>query len=303
MTRGGAEGECNYPHLADGVRTVAAMSDDQRRRYLDQDFYVDFASMRAIRHELNQLPGLPSARKPRSFIVVGESQMGKTTVLEEFERDHPATDNPAGEFAKIPVLRVQFAEDGGKGLWNELSGALNIVVPATAAWTRHKREVLKVIVDNEVKVFVVDEMANMMSYSKKTQDIALNGIKYLMNHHRRPIVLGATPEVFNAINVDPQIRNRFKLLILRRLEPGEELAEFLRSWEKCLPLRKASKLDEKKLMAAIHTITLGLVGDIVEALKMAAKYAIGRGEAITVDVLNEMGWVTQDDNDEAVASL
>jgi AAA+ superfamily predicted ATPase len=162
---------------------------------------------------------------------------------------------------------------------------------------------LKTIVDVEVKVFVVDEMANMMSYSKKTQDIALNGIKYLMNHHQRPIVLGATPEVYQVIKVDPQIRNRFKLLILRRLEPDEEMAEFLRNWEKCLPLRKASKLDEKKLMAAIHMITQGLVGDIVEALKMAAKYAIGRGEAITVEVLDEMGWVTQEDNDEAVRSL
>jgi len=303
MTEGSANGECNYPHLAEGVRAVAALSDDQRRRYLDQDFYVDFASMRAIRGELNQLPGLPDARKPRSFIVVGESQMGKSTVLEEFERDHQAGDNPEGEFAKAPVLRVQFAEDGGKGLWNELSGALNIVVPSSASWTRHKKMVLKTIVDVEVKVFVVDEIANMMSYAKNTQDIALNGIKYLMNHHKRPIVLGATPEVYKVIKVDPQIRNRFKLLILRRLEPDDEMAEFLRNWEKCLPLRSASNLDEKKLMAAIHKITLGLVGDIVEALKMAAKYAIGREEAITVEVLKEMGWVTQDDNDEAVGSL
>ncbi|CAN5213605.1 hypothetical protein BH11PSE10_BH11PSE10_16890 [soil metagenome] len=303
MTEGSANGECTYPHLAEGVRAVAALSDDQRRRYLDQDFYVDFASMRAIRGELNQLPGLPDARKPRSFIVVGESQMGKSTVLEEFERDHQASDNPEGEFAKAPVLRVQFAEDGGKGLWNELSGALNIVVPSSASWTRHKKMVLKTIVDVEVKVFVVDEIANMMSYAKNTQDIALNGIKYLMNHHKRPIVLGATPEVYKVIKVDPQIRNRFKLLILRRLEPDDEMAEFLRNWEKCLPLRSASNLDEKELMAAIHKITLGLVGDIVEALKMAAKYAIGREEAITVEVLKEMGWVTQDDNDEAVGSL
>ncbi len=303
MTEGSADGASDFPHLAEGVRAIAALSDAQRRRYLDQDFYVDFASMRAIREQLNQLPGLPSARKPRSFIIVGESQMGKSTVLEEFERDHKADDEEEGEFARVPVLRVQFAEDGGKGLWNELSGALNIPVPASAAWTRHKKVVLKTIVDVEVKVFVVDEMANMMSYSKKTQDIALNGIKYLMNHHRRPIVLGATPEVYKVIKVDPQIRNRFKLLILRRLEADEEMAEFLRNWEKCLPLRKASNLDEEKLMAAIHKITLGLVGDIVEALKMAAKYAIGRGEAITVDVLNEMGWVTPDDNDDAVGSL
>lgn len=303
MTEGSAQGGPDYPHLAEGVRSVAALSDDQRRSYLDQDFYVDFASMRAIRNELNQLPGLPPARKPRSFIIVGESQMGKSTVLEEFERDNKGDDEKESEFARVPVLRVQFAEDGGKGLWNELSGALNIVVPATAAWTRHKKEVLKTIVNVEVKVFVVDEMANIMSYGKNTQDIALNGIKYLMNHHQRPIVLGATPEVYKVIKVDPQIRNRFKLLLLRRLEPDEEMAEFLRNWEKCLPLRKASNLDEKKLMAAIHKITLGLVGDIVEALKMAAKYAIGRGEAITVEVLNEMGWVTQDDNDEAVGSL
>ena len=303
MTEGGANEECEYPHLAKEVRVVAALSDDQRRRYLEQDFYVDFASMRAIRQQLNQLPGLPPARKPRSFIIVGESQMGKSTVLEEFERDHHGGDNEDGEFARVPVLRVQFAEDGGKGLWNELSGALNVVVPATAPWTRHKKEVLKTIVNVDVKVFVVDEMANMMSYAKNTQDIALNGIKYLMNHHKRPIVLGATPEVYQVIKVDPQIRNRFKLLILRRLEPDEEMAEFLRNWEKCLPLRKASNLDGEEMMKAIHKITLGLVGDIVEALKMAAKYAIGNGEMITVDVLNKMGWVTQHDNDEAVASL
>lgn len=303
MTEGSAKGECDYPHLAVGVRPIAALSDDQRRRYLEQDFYVDFASMRVIREKLNRLPRLPNARKPRSFIVVGESQMGKSTVLEEFERDHKADDNKDGEFAKVPVLRVQFAEDGGKGLWNELSSALNISVPATASWMRHKTMVLKTIVDVEVNVFVVDEMANMMSYSKKTQDIALNGIKYLMNHHRRPIVLGATPEVYEVIKVDPQIKNRFKLLILRRLAPDEEMAEFLNNWEKCLPLRKPSNLGEKKLMTAIHKITQGLVGDIVDALKMAADYAIGRGEAITTNVLDEMGWVTHDDDDDAVGTL
>jgi hypothetical protein len=45
------------------------------------------------------------------------------------------------------------------------------------------------------------------------------------------------------------------------------------------------------------------VGDIVEVLKMAANHAIGNGETITVEVLNEMGWVTQDDQDDAVGSL
>ncbi len=150
MTEGSTEGACDYPHLTEGVRAVAALSDDQRRRYLDQDFFVDFASMREIRKELNQLPGLPPARKPRSFIIVGESQMGKSTVLEEFERDNKGDDEKESEFARVPVLRIQFAEDGGKGLWNELSGALNVVVPATAAWTRHKKEVLKTIVDVEV---------------------------------------------------------------------------------------------------------------------------------------------------------
>jgi hypothetical protein len=303
MTEAMEQDEGAYPHLLAEVRAIAALSDEKRRRYLDHDFFVDFASMRAIREELAQLPGLPSARKPRSFIVIGESQMGKTTVLEEFEREHPASDNAEGEFASIPVLRVQFAEDGGKGLWNELSGALNVVLPATASWTRHKKKVLETIKDVEVKVFVIDEMANMMSYSKIKQDIALNGIKYLMNHHRRPIVLGATPEVYKVIRLDPQIRNRFKVLVLQRLAPDAEMAEFLANWEKVLPLRKPSNLADEKLVKAIHEITLGLVGDIVEVLKMASKHAIGRGEAITVEVLKEMGWVTQSDVDEAVSSL
>ncbi|MCV2353162.1 TniB family NTP-binding protein [Paucibacter sp. B2R-40] len=292
-----------YLHLLGEVRTIAALSDHERRDYLDHDFFVDFESMRAIREELNQLPGLPSARKPRSFIILGESQMGKSTVLEEFELDHQASDNPEGEFASVPVLRVQFAEDGGKGLWNELSGALNIVLPASASWMRHKMKVLDTIKSVEVKAIVIDEIANMMSYSKDKQDIALNGIKYLMNHHRRPIVLGATPEVYSVIKVDPQIRNRFKVLILRRLKPDEEMAEFLENWEKVLPLRKASNLGEKNIVKAVYDLTLGLTGDIEQVLKMAAKYAIGRGEMITTEVLSEMGWVTQDDVDEAVNSL
>ena len=77
---------------------------------------------------------------------------------------------------------------------------------------------------------------------RKQQEF-LNVIKHLSNELMIPIVGVGTRDALRAIQTDPQIANRFELIILPHWNVDEEYLRLLASYEKVLPLAKPSHFD------------------------------------------------------------
>lgn len=279
--------EQRYPHLAAAVAKVADRDNDSRIDYIRRDRFVFYERAEQVLMELETLYRSEDAVRPQGRLIVGRSLMGKSSILDEFLRNHPATDNLEGDAAVVPVLVVQYPESAKEGIYSEILSKLNVKLPTNAKGQEMRITAVRLLRAVGLKLLLIDELHNVLEGSANSQRRGLNSIKYLMNELRRPVVCAGTIEVLNAIKSDPQMYSRFKRMPLTRFEDDEKFLELLAGFEVLIPLRKASFLHEPKLSTRIYRATMGIVGEVADLLNTAAIYAIENDlECITEEVID-----------------
>lgn len=132
---------------------------------------------------------------------------------------------------------------------------------------------------------------HVLAGSSRKQRRFLNVIKYLANELRIPIVTMGVRDALRAINVDPQLANRFEPTHLPRWKMGEEYQRLLMSFEQAFPLRKESGLARDSLARKLLSLSGGYIGELDRLLSRAARRAIEKGtERITRTLLGEVDW-------------
>ncbi len=294
--------EERYPHLAVAVAVVADLDDEARIAYIRRDRFVPHKRAEEVLTDLEMLYRMEDAVRPQGRLMVGRSLMGKSTIFDEFLRNHRASDNPEGDAAIVPVLLVQYPEAASEGIYPEILAKLNARLPANALSRAQRKAAVDLLRSIDLRVLLIDELHNVLEGSANAQRKGLNSIKYLMNELRRPVVCAGTVEVLNAIKSDPQMHSRLKRLPLARFSDDADFQELLAGFELLLPLRKASGLDGEMLSTQIFQITMGIVGEVADLLNNAAIYAIEEGiECITEEVIKAV--TGQRPTDEEIAAM
>lgn len=292
--------EERYPHLAKAVAAVADLDDSKRIAYIRRDRFVSHKRADEVLTDLEMLYRMEDAVRPQGRLVVGRSLMGKSTIFDEFLRNHRASDNPEGDAAIVPVLLVQYPEAASEGIYPEILAKLNARLPANAQPRAQRKAAVELLRSIGLRVLLVDELHNVLEGSANAQRKGLNSIKYLMNELRRPVVCAGTVEVLNAIKSDPQMHSRLKRQPLLRFQDDLDFQELLAGFELLLPLRKASGLSDETLSTQIFGISMGIVGEVADLLNSAAIFAIKEGvECITTDVINAVTGMRATDEDIA----
>lgn len=294
--------EERYPHLANAVAAVADLDDEIRIAYIRRDRFVSHKRAEEVLTDLEMLYRMEDAVRPQGRLVVGRSLMGKSTIFDEFLRNHRASDNPEGEAAIVPVLLVQYPEAANEGIYPEILAKLNARLPANAQPRAQRKAAVELLRSVGLRVLLIDELHNVLEGSANAQRKGLNSIKYLMNELRRPVVCAGTVEVLNAIKSDPQMYSRLKRLPLARFNDDADFQELLAGFELLLPLRKASGLADEMLSTQIFQVTMGIVGEVADLLNNAAIYAIEEGvECITEEVIKAV--TGQRPTDEEITAM
>lgn len=279
--------EERYSHLAKAVAIVADQDDEARIAYIRRDRFVPHQRAEDVLNDLEMLYRTEDAVRPQGRLIVGRSLMGKSTVFEEFLRNHRASDNPEGDAAIVPVLLVQYPEAASEGVYPEILAKLNARLPVNAQPRVQRKAAVDLLKSIGIRVLLIDELHNVLEGSANAQRKGLNSIKYLMNELRRPVVCAGTVEVLNAIKSDPQMHSRLKRLPLPLFKDDADFQELLAGFELLLPLRKPSGLADEALSTLIFQIAMGIVGEVADLLNAAAIYAIEEGiECITAEVIN-----------------
>ncbi|MBI4990290.1 MAG: TniB family NTP-binding protein [Rhodocyclales bacterium] len=295
--------EERYPHLAPAAAAMADRDTEARIAYILRDRFVPHRQAEEILDELEMLYRMEDAVRPQGRLIVGRSLMGKSTILDEFMRNHRASDNPDGDAAVVPVVQVQFPDQAREGIFPEILSKLNVRLPVNSKSQDLRRHAVDLLRRVGMRLLLIDEFHNVLEGSAQAQRKALNSIKYLMNELRRPVIVAGTVEVLNAVASDEQIHSRLQPMPLARFEDDERFQELLAGFEMLIPLREPSCLPDPVLSSRIYEHTVGIVGNVSDLLSKAAILAIKEGEErITAELIEATKWETRK-NDTKLASI
>jgi hypothetical protein len=276
-------------HLAPEAHAVLELSDEQRIAFLAEDRWIDYPRARKVLQELERLLACPRRTRMPSLLIHGESNIGKSMIIQKFLRDHPQREfyHDTG-MLQLEGLAVEMpSAPTERRVYGQLLLAINAPYRPGDRLAAVESTALTLLRQIKPKMIVGDEVHNLLAGSAREQRASLNLLKFLSNQVPCSIVALGTRDALAAFQTDPQIASRFPGLELPRWQENEDLRGFLAGFERQLPLRKVSRIsDDRAIVSSIMHATSGITGDIAALLSRAAEAAIrARTECITPELL------------------
>lgn len=288
------------------VEVLLLKSDEERIEYITKERWINYPLAQEIIDTLEKLKTYEKNKsRVTSILLVGSSNNGKTSLLNEFMRRNPwydyQSDNPdklTKEFfdkytaTGIPALYILApSEPSETRLYSNILNSIFAPFKESDAIAR-KQYLVEYYLDLlNVDMLIIDEIHNILSGSIAKQKQILNAIKNLSNHLKIPIVLSGTKDALRAVSTDTQISSRFRPIYLKKWKMDKEFISLLATFLTTLPLKKESQILTPNTAMEILEISDGYIGDIVGILKHAAIYAIESGtERITLKEVRECNY-------------
>lgn len=294
--------------LTNEAQEIINKTNEERITYISEDRWIHYPQAEEIIQTLESIKTYEKNKtRVTSILLVGSSNNGKTSLLEEFVRRNPSydyysenSDKLTKEFFDnynaigIPALSILAPNEP-----NESRLYSNILNKIFAPFNERdsvarKQYLVEYYLDLlNVDMLIIDEIHNILSGSVAKQKQVLNAIKNLSNHLKIPIVLSGTKDALRAVSTDTQISSRFRPIYLKKWKMDKEFVSLLATFLKTLPLKKESIILTVNTSMEILEISDGNIGDIVGLLKKAAIYAIkSESERITLKEIKECGYIS-----------
>jgi hypothetical protein len=228
-----------------------------------------------------------------NLLIFGETNNGKTALAQRFVQRHLPRLGDDRNASRVPVVVMQAppAPEERRFYRAILDQAFALFRPSSNIEDL-QRETLRMLSTLSVKMLIIDEIQHVLAGPLLKQRHFLNVIKYMGNELQIPIVAVGTHDAFNAIQIDPQLANRFEPALLPRWTMDDDYLRLLSSFEVALPFEEPSGLMEPPLATKILTLSGGTIGEISTLLRRAALRAIEDGsERITSTTLDSCGYV------------
>jgi hypothetical protein len=279
-------------------------STEERIAHVRRPLFISYPRAIKILDELEQLLTLPKYNRPPNLLIIGKSNNGKSEILREFKRRHPAQERPDGDVTFAPVLFLQ-APPGPdeKQLLDSALRQFNIT-PLKSHTTPQKLEIfIEQLRSSETRVVLVDELHSILAGSTSRQLHVLNTLKYISNETGVSMVFAGTEGARDALATDRELQSRFPERPLPRWKHKDiEYRRLLAQFEMTLPLRTASGLKDAVLAEAVFELSEGYLGGIAEAVREAAIQALTAGEeAITISHLDRLSMQRKGHRDDSEA--
>ena len=279
-------------HLSAEARAVAELDDDRRLAHLAEDHWIDYPRAHQALEDLERLLRCPERTRMPGLLLHGESNIGKSMIIQKFLRAHPAREfNTDTGLQQVDVLAVEMPPaPQERRLYGQLLMALNAPYRPGDRLACVEFTALTQLRKVAPRMIVVDEVHNLLAGSAHEQRASLNLLKFLSNQLRCAIVVLGTRDALAAIQTDAQSASRFPGFELARWQENEDFRRFLAGFERQLPLKQASRITGSRAMvSAIMSATGGITGHISELLSRAAEAAIrSKKECITPELLQSV---------------
>lgn len=281
-----------YAHLKPEVVEYLNLSEAERIDKIRSPRWIGYPEARKIRARLEDLLTYPKSHRMPNLLIVGDTNNGKTMLVNRFCDDHPAEDNVEGEGVVVPVLYVQAPPTPDEGrFYNAILDKLFAMYRPSERVSQKQFQAMKLLRYVGVKMLIVDEIHQILAGHMTKQKTFLNVIKYIGNELQIPIVGVGTKDAFRAIQTDAQLANRFDPAQLPRWQSDKNFLRLLVSFERMLPLKNPSNLHDPALANPIMGMTEGYIGEVSRLLVNAAVAAVQSGkEQIDGKLLESLDW-------------
>lgn len=280
-------------HLIEALHSVALADAPTRVSFIQSNRWIKYPAAERILERLEELLVHPKIGRMPNLLLVGETNNGKSVLLNRFCQLHKPYATHGDEMLVRPVVTVEApSKPDEKKFYRKLLDQLNAPYRLADSMDRMERQVFHVMQHVSARMLIIDEIQNLLAGSSTSQRVFLNMLKGMANELQIVIVAAGTMEARNAMSADPQMSNRFVQKFLPKWHYSEDYLRLLASFERLLPLRKASALTEPALAERIFLMSEGTIGEISGVLIMAALAAIRSGkEFIDCELLDQIDFV------------
>lgn len=288
-----------YAHLDPKALQVIDMEGPERIVLRWSNLWIGYPAIKDIFDRMDIMLMTPPSPRPRNLLLMGESNMGKTTMLRRWaeRKNREAADvesrsdpDALGEWAHIPVVCIETPPKGDEArLYENILDELGFPLPASYSTSTKLRTVVKLIKANRVGIIILDEFHNALAGHFKQLLLFNIIIKNLTNETGIPLVVAGTDMIDQVLHKDDQLHRRFFRMTLERWPYDEDWRKLLRSFQMLIPLRNPSCLDDEGIARTLHEVSSGRIGDLSDILQEAALRAVVSGkERITADMLQPL---------------
>jgi len=276
---------------------------DERVRYLQISRWICYDYAEAILKDLQELLEHPKVLRMPNLLVWGDTNCGKTAIIDRFCQEYPLRQNGEEEADVVPVLYIQAPPiPDERRFYSLILDKLRVPHKTNERADRMMCQILKMFPKLGVRMLIVDEIHHILAGNLQKQRAFLNVIKYLGNEALIPIVGVGTISALNALQTDAQLANRFEPRNLPRWRLDTRYRQLLASFEYVLPLAEESNLTEKEMATKLLDMSGGTIGELSKLIRRAAIETIRQGrEKISLSLLEEVQWIPPDVRNRPVA--
>ncbi|MEH6393051.1 MAG: TniB family NTP-binding protein [Sulfitobacter sp.] len=260
------------------ARHLAALSAEERIYRIRADRWISYPRAEAALVKLETLMSFPERARMPNLLIVGESGMGKTMIIEKFTRDHPANFDETTGRLHMPVVVVQIVSGPDESrFYRRILAATGAPEPPRATLAVLESLALRLLSELRPGMLVIDEIHSLQAGTIREQARFLNMLRFRGNELRVPLVCVSTAQACNALRTDVQLVRRFEAFALPPWRGGEDVIGLISTLQRTLPLRRERQIDEK-MLTRILSVTGGITSGIFSVMSQLAIAAIESGE-------------------------
>ena len=285
-----------YPHLSDAAAEIADYDNDKRLAFLNEPIWISYTRAEKLISLLQDYMQMPKRARMKNLLVIGDSNMGKTTILERFIKMNPPVeyqDEHSMYRTRIPVVMIQaptIADE--KNLYASILDKFWTSFRPSDTTIKLRHHMYSQMIECDVQMLIIDEIHNLLDTTTVKQRQIMNAIKTLGNELKIPIVAVGINTAATILSNDPQLASRYSVVKLSTWSLDKEFLGLLKGFEKRLPLRNPSVLYSREKAPLLLKICEGNLGNLHTLLVECAKEAISEGtEEITTDIIRNNQWV------------
>ena len=245
-----------------------------------QAFWIDFDEARQHVETLVELAHDEPDERPPCVVLVGQSGMGKTSILRETQRriarDFP---EPAGsdEARYEPMLRTVIPS-------NSTSLKINLTLLWKQGWpiTGQTQRIadlkaVELLRRQRTRLVGIDNVHAILTASGRARRDTLDAFRFLMSEGNVPMVVAGLDVAADIFSEDVELAYRSIILRLKPWPQGEPTQRLIRVLGQGMRLIEPERLAEPEVAAFLWQNSLGVTGNFKRLLHWGQKVARRHG--------------------------